>query len=62
MNAKKIISRLLLVVGIAVLILSAFADIIGIGQSPYFGRAQIAGIIVGSVVAVIGLVLMSRKQ
>ena len=62
MNAKKITSVLLLVGGIAVLILSATADIIGIGKNPGFGPIQIAGVILGAVVAIIGLTLLLRKK
>ncbi len=57
----KIIGTLLLVIGIVVLLLSALADVIGIGQNPHFGFVQIAGVIVGAVVAVIGFI-MSRKK
>ena len=62
MKIKKIISILLLVGGIAVLILSATADILGIGESPHFGRVQIAGVIVGAVAAIVGLAAMIRKK
>jgi hypothetical protein len=62
MNVKKIISILLLVGGIAVLILSATADLIGIGENPSFGHVQIAGVTAGAVAAVIGLALLRRKQ
>lgn len=61
MNAKKILSVLLLVAGIAALILFAIADRIGIGAYPGYGLKQIAGMIIGAVVALIGLVLMRRK-
>jgi hypothetical protein len=49
-----------LVVGIVVLLLSLLAYPIGIG-GPTFGPYQIAGTIVGAVLAVIGLVLTLRK-
>jgi hypothetical protein len=49
-----------LVVGIVVLLLSLLAYPIGIG-GPAFGPYQIAGTIVGAVLAVIGLVLALRK-
>jgi hypothetical protein len=61
MSAKKIISTLLLLVGIAALVLFAVADRIGIGNYPGYGIKQIAGMIIGAVVAVIGLILMRRK-
>ena len=62
MNTKKIVSILLLVVGVAVLILFAIADVIGIGDNPSFGPVQITGVIVGAVVAVVGLVLLLKKE
>ena len=62
MNTKKSISILLLVVGIAALILFATADMIGIGENPSFGNVQITGVIIGAVVAIVGLILLRRKQ
>ncbi len=61
MNIKKVIGTLLLVAGIALLIISATADVIGIGQSPRFGGAQIAGVIAGAVVAIGGLIVFLKK-
>jgi hypothetical protein len=58
---KKMLSILILVVGIAVLVLFAIADVIGIGESPNFGTTQIAGTIVGAVLAVIGFILLCKK-
>ncbi len=62
MNTKKIIGTLLLVIGIALLILSVIADVIGIGQSPRFGGAQVTGLIIGAVVAIGGLIVYVKKQ
>ena len=61
MSSKKIIGTLLLVVGIVVLILFAIADRIGIGNYSGYGTKQIAGMIVGAVVAVVGLILSRQK-
>ena len=62
MKGKKTVSIVLLVVGIAILALSLAADYIGIGDAvPSFGPQQIAGTIVGAIVAVVGLFLMLRK-
>ena len=60
MGGKKTTGIVLLVVGIVVLLLSLLAYPIGIG-GPTFGPYQIAGTIVGAVLAVIGLVLTLRK-
>jgi len=62
MNARKIIGTIVLVVGIVLLIVSATADIIGIGGNPTFGYAQITGVVAGAVVAIVGFVLLLRKQ
>jgi hypothetical protein len=61
MNVKKIVSVVLLVVGVIVLLLSLTADVIGIGGNPAFGMYQILGTIGGAIVAGVGLVLLLRK-
>ena len=59
---KKTVGIVLLVVGIVILVLSLAADPLGIGGgNVVFGPRQIAGTIVGVVVAVVGLVLRLRK-
>jgi hypothetical protein len=60
MDSKKIAGIVLLVVGVVVLILALTADMIGIGGFSGFGRSQIAGAVVGVIVAVAGLVLALR--
>jgi hypothetical protein len=61
MGARKTIGIVLLVVGIIVLLVSLFADTLGLGgSSPVFGPYQIAGTIVGVIVALVGLVLTIR--
>jgi hypothetical protein len=62
MNAKKIISTLLVVVGIILLILSLIADKVGIGKNPEFGTLQITGVVAGAIMAIIGLILISKKK
>ncbi|UCC62528.1 MAG: hypothetical protein JSV36_17470 [Anaerolineae bacterium] len=53
---------ILLVVGIAVVIVSLIADALGIGNNPsVFGPQQIAGTVVGAIVAIVGLFLTLRK-
>ena len=61
MKNKKRIGIILLVVGIAVLALALVADLVGIGNAPAFGRDQIWAVIVGVIVAIVGLVLTLRK-
>jgi len=58
MTGSKTIGAVLLVAGIAVLLLSALADIVGLGGNPdIFGYGQIAGSVVGVMVAAIGALL-----
>jgi hypothetical protein len=52
---------ILLVVGIAVAIVSLLADALGIGNPAAFGPQQIAGTVVGAIMAVVGLFLTLRK-
>lgn len=61
MSTKKIVSIVLLVVGVIVLLLSLTADVLGIGVHVGFGYQQILGTIVGAILAVVGLVLILRK-
>ena len=57
---KKTIGIILLIVGAILLIVSLAADSIGIGL-PGFGLKQIAGTVVGVIIAAVGFVLYSRK-
>ncbi len=59
MGNKKTIGIVLLVVGIVLLLLSLAADMIG--GAPGFGTNQIAGTVIGVIVAIVGFVLYSRK-
>jgi uncharacterized membrane protein len=48
----------LLVAGILILLVSALADVLGIGGSPnVLGYRQLSGIAVGAVLAIVGAVL-----
>jgi hypothetical protein len=62
MGGSKTIGIVLLAVGIVVLALSLLADALGLGGSAsVFGPYQIAGTIVGVIVALVGLVLTLRR-
>ena len=61
MGSVKIVGVVLIVVGLVGSILSVLADTIGIGSNPGFGPTQIAGAIVGVLLAAMGLVLILRK-
>jgi LPXTG-motif cell wall-anchored protein len=58
----KIASIVLVIIGIALLVVSLFADFVGIGDSAGFGRQQTAGTIAGAAAAALGLFLMLRKK
>ena len=61
MKATRIVGTILLVLGVIILLLFATADLLGIGENPSFGVWQIAGTIVGAVVAIIGLVMLFKR-
>ena len=52
---KRILSVIVIAVGIIILLVSLFADLIGIGY-PGFGPKQTAGTVVGAIIGVIGLI------
>ena len=62
MGEKKIVHMVLVGLGIAILIISVFADYIGIGTYAVFGTAQIIGTAVGILLIVIGFVLKPKKE
>ncbi len=57
MAERKILGPILLAAGIVVLLVSALADILGLGANPtVFGYKQIAGSLAGIIVAIVGAV------
>ncbi len=62
MSNKQVVALTLLVGGLAVLILSLAADVLGIGRGPEsFGWAQVTGTLVGVGIAAVGAWLTWRK-
>jgi hypothetical protein len=59
MNKKKW-GIVLLIVGAILLILSLGADMLGVGAVPGFGYKQIAGVVVGVILGIIGYILAYR--
>ncbi len=58
MSRLRSVAAGLLVVGIVILLVSALADVLGIGGSPnVLGYRQLSGIAVGAVLAIVGAVL-----
>lgn len=56
--SNRFVGVLLLVAGVVLLLLSVGADPLGVGGHPGFGWKQIAGAIVGAVMAAVGAVRM----
>ena len=61
MAGKKTAGVVLLVVSIAIVALSLVANLIGIGNPSTFGPLQIAAVVVGGIVAIIGLPLTLKR-
>ncbi len=59
---KMTLGAIVLIVGIAILVESLFADGIGIGVSPNFGYNQAIGTTVGAVLTAGGLFLMLKSR
>ncbi|RLA28141.1 MAG: hypothetical protein DRR15_17710 [Gammaproteobacteria bacterium] len=59
---KTTLGAIVLIVGIAILIESLFADGIGIGFSPRFGSNQLIGTILGGILTASGLFLLSKSK
>lgn len=59
---RKLVSGIVIAVGVALLVLSALADPIGLGEGGGIGWRQATGMIVGGVVIVVGLALMYVRR
>lgn len=60
--AKKTVAIVLLVVGVLLFLVSATADSLGIGGYPGIGMKQLAGIVVGVVLAAIAIVRLRAAR
>ena len=61
MAKSRVVGAVLLVAGVAILLISALADVVGLGASAtVFGYWQILGSLAGAIVAVAGAVLYWR--
>ena len=62
MTRSKSLALAMLLVGVVIMLGSAVADIVGFGATPLvFGYRQLAGSVVGTVLAVIGAALYWRS-
>jgi hypothetical protein len=48
--------------GVLIVLISLFADTLGLGRSPGFGRVQPVGVVVGALVVLAGLYLWRRSK
>jgi len=55
-------SKVLLLIGIIVLLLSLLADVLGIGFSPGFGAVQITGTILGIILIIVAVKKLYGKK
>ena len=60
--ANKNQGMILLVVGVLLFLVSVTADYLGIGGAPGFGWKQIVGVVVGVVIAAIGMIRLKKPS
>jgi hypothetical protein len=60
--SKKTVAVVLLVAGVLLFLVSVAADSLGIGGNPGFGNKQLAGVVVGVVIAAVGLVRLRSRS
>jgi hypothetical protein len=56
---KKVLCFVFIGVGIIILLVSLFADLIGIGV-PGFGTKQVIGTVIGAIIVIIGFILYRK--
>ena len=59
--SRKSLGYILSGLGIILVIVSAFADVFGLGGVPGFGWKQIVGAVAGVIVAAVGVWLVARR-
>ena len=59
---RRLAGGIVVAVGAVLLLVSALAEPIGLGDGDGFGSKQITGVIVGAVVMVVGLALMYVRR
>jgi uncharacterized membrane protein len=59
---RNILGGIVVVAGLVLLVVSALAEPIGIGDGGGFGWKQVTGVIVGAVAIVIGLLVMYWRR
>ena len=56
------LGRVLLVLGVLIFLVAAAADRLGVGAASGFGWKQIVGVVVGIVLAVVGMVRLRSRS
>ena len=59
--SNPVFAWIVIVAGVLLVLISAFADPLGLGRSPGFGWRQTLGVIIGALVLAAGLYLRRRK-
>lgn len=59
---RNLVAGIVVAVGVVLLVISALADPIGLGEGDGFGWKQWAGVIIGAALAVVGLALMYVRR
>ena len=59
---RKRVGGIVVAVGVVLLVISALAEPIGLGDGGGFGWKQVTGVIIGAAVAVFGLALMYLRR
>ena len=62
MKGGSMVGTILLIVGIVLVLGSLLADTLGLGDSSGLGTAQIAGLVAGVILAVVGLFLAKKAS
>ena len=60
MKWEKASGTFLLVLGVALLIVSLLADVVGIGANPGFGYRQVIGVVLGVIAIIRGIIVLKR--
>ena len=59
---RPMLAKVVIGVGVLLVLISLFADPLGLGRSPGFGWKQTLGVVVGALVVAAGVYLRRRKK
>ncbi len=55
-------NTLIFIIGIIILVLAVVLDYLGLNTKEGFGLVQIAGVVIGAVLIIVGLIRMGKKK